>query len=174
MIAGRTGAGWLSDVELVPIPTNNDFCDPLDLEYTVEDHASIGTPDGILTCGGRTLNGPTSKTISKCVFQTKEGQTTSFPSMKRGRVGFRLGIVNDVAYAIGGDDDSYGVDITMEKINFQNDSKWNLTTIFSQFKNNYYFLQFSVQGHCLATTKNSLVVTGGSGRNGVSKNILSF
>ena len=154
MIAGY-GSSRLSDVELVSIQTNNDLCDPLDLDYTVSFHSSVGTPIGILTCGGLTGSGSTSKC---CKLQTKEGQTTTFPSMKRERYYFGLGIVNDMVYAVGG----WGGLTTMEKINFKTDSEWTLTN-----------LTFSVYGHCLATTTNSLVITGGY-QNGVSKNHFKF
>ena len=147
-----------SDVELVSMQTNNDLCDPLDLDYTVDYHASIGTPDGILTCGGTS-----DFATSKCVLQTKEGQTTAFPSMKRARTDFGLGIVNDTIYAVGG---AQGP-ATMEKINFKIDSNWTMTN-----------LQFSVTYHCVATTTKNLVVTGGYGPvypvEGVSKIILSL
>ena len=142
VIAGY-GSGHLSDVELVSIQTNNNLCDPLDLDYTVYYHSSVGTLIGVLTCGGITASG----TTSKCILQTKEGQTTPFPSMKRERWYFGLGIVNDMVYAVGG----AGGETTMEKINFKTDSDWTLTN-----------LQFSVYGHCLATTTKSLVITGGA------------
>ena len=90
---------------------------------------------------------------SKCLLQTKEEETITFPSMKRGRNSFGLGIVNDMVYAVGG----LGGETTMEKINFKTDSEWTLTN-----------LQFSVYGHCLATTTKSLVITGGY-HNGVNK-----
>ena len=156
MIAGR-GSRALSDVELVSIQTNNDLCDPLDLDYPVYYHSSVGTPIGILTCGAVTASVRT----SKCVLQNKEGQTTTFPSMKRERYQFRLGIVNDTVYAVGGG----GGYTTMEKINFKTDSEWTLTN-----------LPFSVSAHCLATTTKSLVVTGGyNAYNGrVSKNNFQF
>ena len=153
MIAGWTGSR-LSDVELVSIQTKNHLCDPLDLDHTVYSHSSVGTPIGILTCGGSTASG----TTSKCALQTKEGQTTTFPSMKKGRYLFGLGIVNDVVYAVGG----IGGETTMEKINFKTDSEWSLTN-----------LPFSVYDHCLATTTKSLIITGGW-HNGVSKNNFKF
>ena len=154
VIAGWTGSKRLSDVELVPFQTINDHCNPLDLDYTVRSHSSVGTPIGILSCGGWTG----STTTSKCVLQTKEGQTTTFPTMKRRRYYFGLGIVNDMVYAVGGS----GGKTTMEKINFKTDSGWTL-------KN----LPFSVYSHCLATTTKSLVITGGY-HNGVSNNNFKF
>ena len=156
MIAGHEGVSLLSDVELVSTQTNNHLCNPLDLDYTVFGHSSVGTPAGILTCGGY-INHASGRT-SKCLLQTKEGQTTTFPSMKRARYYYELGIVNDMVYAVVG----LGGETTMEKINFKTDSEWTLTD-----------LQFSVYGHCLATTTKSLVITGGY-NNGVSKIILSL
>ena len=152
VIAGWTGSNRLSDIEVVPIETNNDLCNPLDLEYTVHRHSSVGTPAGALTCGGWTG----SVTTSKCALTTKEGQTTTFPSMKGGRYRFGLGIVNDIIYTVGG----LGGETTMERINFKTDSEWTLIS-----------LPFSVRYHCLATATNSLVITGGKD-NGVSKIIL--
>ena len=158
VIAG-SGYNRLSDVELVSTQTNNDLCNPLDLPYIVRDHASVGTDLGILTCGGiiTSVSFTSSVRTSKCVLQTKEGQTTTFPLMKRTRANFGLGIVNDMVYAVGG---YQGGETTMEKINFKTDSEWTLTN-----------LPFSVYHHCLATTTKSLVITGGYD-NGVSKVIL--
>lgn len=148
MIAGY-GSSRLSDVELVSIQTNNDLCDPLDLDYKVDGHSSVWTPHGVLSCGGGTGSGR----LSKCVLQTKQGQTTTFPSMKKGRYNFGLGIVNNMVYAVGG----FRTQTTMEKINFKTDSEWTLIK-----------LPFSVDNHCLATTTKSLVITGGY-HNGASK-----
>ena len=160
MIAGE-GSTYLSDVELISIQTNNDLCDPLDLDYTVSFHSSVGTPIGILTCGGLTGSGSTSKC---CKLQTKEGQTTTFPSMKVIRYRFGLGIVNDLVYAVGGQHKTWGADSTMEKINYKTESEWTLTN-----------LPFSVVHHCLTTTTSSLVIIGGEDQSKwVSKIILSF
>merc|ERR1712018_60973 len=92
VIAGHEGVSLLSNVELISTQTNNHLCNPLDLDYTVFGHSSVGTPAGILTCGGY-INHASGRT-SKCLLQTKEGQTTTFPSMKRARYYFELGIVN--------------------------------------------------------------------------------
>jgi len=134
----------LYDVELISTQTNNGLCNPMDLDYTVHSHSSVGTPLGVLTCGGWTGRSST----SKCALQPKEGQTTTFPSMKRKRYYFGLGIVNDTVYAVGGQGGRS--ERTMEKINFKTDSEWTMTN-----------LQFSVYEHCLATTIKSLVITGG-------------
>ena len=158
MIAGRINySSRLNDVEHVSTQTNNNLCDPIDLDYRVYRHASVSTDLGILTCGGLTATGST----SKCTLQTKEGQTTSFPSMRRARLDFGLGIVNDLVFAVGG----WGEETTMEKINYKTDSEWTLTD-----------LPFSVRYHCLTTTTSSLVITGGYryGYYEVSKIILNF
>ena len=149
----------LNDVEFVSIQNNNNLCDPMDLDYTVYSHSSVATDLGILTCGGYTASGWT----SKCTMLTKEGQTTSFPSMRRARVDFELGIVNDLVYAVGGYVGGLGGDTTMEKINIKTDSEWTLTD-----------LPFGVRDHCLTTTTSSLVITGGYYYPEVSKIILSF
>ena len=148
IIGGFVSSGRTSDVDLLSIPTNSEICDPLDLEYSVYGHSSVATKLGILTCGGLTLDPNTTYTDSTttCSLQTKDGQTTTFPPMKRRRVYFGLGIVNDVVYAVGGE----GSPTTMEFINTKIDSEWTL-------KN----LNFSVADHCVVTTKNSLVITGG-------------
>ena len=153
VIAGYDGSlPYLNDVELVSTQNNKDFCDPMDLDYAAAYHASVATDLGILTCGG--FEG-----ISKCTLQTMS-QTISFPSMKKSRYSFGLGIVNDIVYAVGG----YYEERTMEKINYKTDSEWTLTN-----------LPFSVKYHCLTTTENSLVITGGHYYPpGVSKIILSL
>ena len=159
------GAG-LNDVELVSTQTNNVLCNPLDLDYTVNSHSSVVTSTGILTCGGDAGSSLSkcplgrcplsSDRTSKCVLQSKEGQTTTFPSMKVIRYRFGLGVVNDMVYAVGGYGGiNNGISIyqygtTMEKINFKTDSEWTLTN-----------LPFGVSEHCLATTTKSLVITGG-------------
>ena len=156
VIAGRDVSSPLNDVEHVSSQNNNNLCDPLDLDYTVYFHASVATDLGILTCGGVTA----SNTTSKCTLQTKNGQTTSFPSMRRSRWYFGLGIVNETIFAIGG---RFGQqETTMEKINYNTDSEWTLTD-----------LPFSVGIHCLTATTESLVITGGYDGE-VSKKILSF
>ena len=155
MIAGLDSSlSLINDVEHVSMQNNNNLCDPIDLDYTVHGHASVATDRGILTCGG-----VTGSTTSKCTLLTKEGQTTSFPSMRKTRSHFGLGIVNDKVYAVGG----VGGDTTMEKINYKTDSEWTLID-----------LPFSVSDHCLTTTSTSLVITGGFDGNRVSKVILSF
>ena len=136
----------LNDVEFVSIQNNNNLCDPMDLDYRVESHESVATDLGILTCGGSDTS---YDLLSKCTLLTKGGQTTSFPSMRRSRDDFGLGIVNGIVYAVGGD---ITTDITMEKINYKTDSEWTL-----QNQN----LPFSAYDHCLTTTTSSLVITGG-------------
>ena len=155
MIAGY----GLNDVEHVSTQNNNNFCDPMDLDYTVYSHSSVATDLGILTCGG--YPPAESGHTSKCTILTKEGQTTSFPSMRKTREDFGLGIVNDLIFAVG---DVRG-DTTMEKIDYKTDSEWTLTDS----------LPFSVYDHCLTTTTSSIVITGGYDQNvNVSKIILSF
>ena len=154
MIAGY-GSSRLNDVEYVSTHNNNNLCDPMDLDYTVQQHASVATDFGILTCGGETASGVT----SHCTLQTKEGQTTSFPSMRKTRRYFGLGIVNDLVYAVGG----LYEETTMEKINIKTDSEWTLTN-----------LPYGVYYHCLTTTTSSIVITGGYDWPEVSKIILSF
>ena len=156
VIAGYRGIGsrYLNDVEHVSTQNNSNLCNPMDLDYTVSAHASVATALGILTCGGFTASG----SLSKCTLQTKEGQTTSFPAMRRERNYFGLGIVNDIVYAVGGSTGG----TTMEKIDYKTDSEWTITN-----------LPFSVSLHCLTTTTSSIIITGG--RYGeVSKIILSF
>ena len=165
VIAGYDGLSYLeklSDVELVSTQNNKDFCDPMDLDYVVDEHASVATDRGILTCGGWNIDPVSIR--SKCTLQTRDGQTISFPSMKESRYAFGLGIVNDIVFAVGGYNGSNAVG-TMEKINYKTDSEWTLTN-----------LPFgSVYRHCLTTTNQSLVISGGYRfPQGVSKIILSF
>ena len=157
MIAGSDGSRRLNNVELVSTQNNNNLCDPMDLDYAVSGHASVATDLGILTCGGRTASWAPS---SKCTLLNKEGQTTSFHSMKKARLYFGLGIVNDLVFAVGG----VGAETTMEKMNYKTDSEWTLMD-----------LTFGVRQHCLATTSTSVVITGGKDQNSyVSKIILCF
>ena len=159
MIAGHDGSSRLDDVEHVSTQNNNNLCDPRDLDYTVYLHSSVATDLGILTCGVETGSAYTSGTTSKCTLHTKEGQTTSLPSMRKARYYFGLGIVNDLVYSVGG----LGEEATLEKMNYKTDSEWTLMD-----------LPFSVRRHCLTTTTTSLVITGGYDGNRVSKIILSF
>ena len=154
VIAGY-GSSRLNDVEYVSTHNNNNLCNPMDLDYRLYRHESVSTDFGILTCGGSTASGRT----SKCTLLTKEGQTTSFPSMRRARDEFGLGIVNDFVYAVGGS----GEEWTMEKMNYKTDSEWTLMD-----------LPFGVRYHCLTTTTSSIVITGGWYNWEVSKIILSF
>ena len=178
VIAGRDSSR-LNDVEHVSIQNNNNLCDPMDLDYIVsygkqygfEGPASVATHLGILTCGGRTglfsigrigLSLYKRKDYtSKCTLQTKEGNNNFFPSMRKTRAYFGLGIINDLVFAVGGLHRRF---TTMEKINYKTDSEWTLT-----------YLPFSVSDHCLTTTTSSIVITGGQYYDGtVSKIILSF
>ena len=165
-------AGWengyprLTDVELVSTSSNNNLCNPLDFDSYQYGHSSVATDRGILSCGGRE-HANSGGTTSKCILQTKEGQTTTFPSMKKTRALFGLAIVNDTAYAIGGGgaNANGGGEATMEKINIKTDTEWTLIDL--PFRNNF---------HCLSTTPQSLVITGGKegGGTAVSKLILNL
>ena len=156
VIGGNSGSS-LSNTEVISIQKNNLICNPTDLPYAVEGHATVASDMGLITCGGD--DGP--NYFSKCVLQTKSGQTSSFPSMRSQRKYFGMVLVSNVLYAIGGLRSS----TTMETINVLNETEWKQQA-----------LGFSVFGGCATNIgKNKIVVIGGRDVNSyVSKQIRMF
>ena len=176
MIIG--GHGWngdhLSDIEAISLDEDNfsfnisfdeDYiiCDPTDLPYKVNGHASVYSPvlNGVVTCGGQDFQGRGNwNYLSKCILQRKGFYSNHFPSLKSKRLKFSLTSISHNIYAIGG----LRNENTMETINLNFDREWKKEE-----------MPFSVQGHCSAGLGNSIIVTGGRGENyNVSKIILSF
>ena len=142
----------LSDVELISPSSDNDECDPTDLNEEVAYHASVLSPDGkIITCGGNDKNW---NDLSKCQIQTSTGETRSFPSMTDKRAWFEMAIIHGTLYAIGGWS-SYN---KMESINIMTENQWK----------DEPDMPFRVTGHCVVTISTKMVVIGGWG-GGVSK-----
>merc|ERR1719400_647713 len=149
VIIGGRNRGHLSDIEAVSLEDNNINCDPTDLPYKVDLHASVYTPvlDGILTCGGID---PIHKHLSKCILQRKGNDSNHFPALNSKRYGLSLTSISDTIYAIGG----YPNKNTMETINLNTDKQWKQEG-----------LPFSVSRHCSVGLGNKVIVTGGSDEN---------
>ena len=145
---------YLSNVELITPSSNNDDCDPTDLNEEVAYHASVLSPDGnIVTCGGRDKN---FNLLSNCQIQTSTGETRSFPSMIDKRSLFGMSIIDGTVYAIGG----YPPHNKMESINIKTGDQWKEEAN----------MPFSVFRHCVVTINTKIVVIGGR----VSKNHVSL
>ena len=161
VVIGGIDSNWnykrLSNVELVTPSSNNDECDPTDLNEEVAYHASVLSPEGnIVTCGGEDKK---RNRLSKCQIQTSTGETLSFPSMIHKRSRFGMSMIDGILYAIGG----YPSYNKMESINIKTGDQWKEEAN----------MPFQVSGHCVATINNKIVVIGGwiGGWNGrVSKN----
>ena len=159
MLIGGYGGGALSNIEVVSLDDDSINCDPTDLPYKVEGHASVYTPvlDGLLTCGGKDKNG---NALSKCILQRKENESNHFPALISKRLGLSLTSISDTIYAIGG----YPNKNTMETINLNTDKQWKKEE-----------LPFSVAAHCSVRLGNKIIVAGGSDVNyKVSKIISKF
>ena len=108
---------YLSNVEMVTLNMINDECDQRDLGYKINEHASIASSIGVITCGGQGIEqigdrcydciGGYKKyrTVSDCFIQTSKGEIRTFPSMAGNRSSFQMAIVNEILYAIGGKGD---------------------------------------------------------------------
>ena len=150
-IGGFHGSSGLSDVEVVDVQKENTNCNPTDLPYAVYRHATVASDQGLITCGGFSDG----SWESKCILQRKNGETTSFPTMKSRRSVFGMVLVSDVIYAIGG----YPSITTMETINVNHGTEWTEQS-----------LDFSVSSHCVTSVANGkIVVTGGYDGSNVSK-----
>ena len=159
VIIGGSNRGPISDIEAVNLEDDDINCDPTDLPYKVDSHASVYTPDlnGILTCGGWDEN---YDELSKCILQRKGSESNHFPALNSKRAELSLASISDTIYAIGG----YPNKNTMETINLNTDKQWKQER-----------LPFSVYKHCSVGLKNKIIITGGLDKNKkVSKIILKF
>jgi len=149
IIGGKANSRkFLSNVELISPSSNNDECDPTDLNEEVYAHASVLSSDGnIVTCGGRNKN---ENDLSKCQIQKSTGETRSFPSMINKRSYFGMSIIDGTIYAIGG----FLSWNEMESINIKTGDQWKEEAN----------LPFRVSGHCVVTINKKIVVIGGGYR----------
>ena len=147
LIGGWTddGGHFDSDVELYTSQADNTHCDPLHLQYGVMLHSSAATDIGIISCGGYNPHAS-----SNCTLQTKQGEVLTFPSMIHKRLEFGMGIIEDNLYAIGGKDGTFKATATAEIIDIKNATEWKGED-----------LPFNIGAHCLTTTPNGFVLTGG-------------
>ena len=149
---------YLSNVELITPSSNNDQCDPTDLNEEVASHASVLSPDGnIISCGGE--NKPW-KPLSKCQIQTTTGETRSFPSLINERAWFGMSIINGTIFAIAG----FSSWNKMESINIKTGDQWKEEAN----------TPFRVYGHCVVTINNKIVVIGGYDVEVSKNNVLLF
>ena len=158
LVIGGRGLNYkfLSDVELVTPSSNNDQCDPTDLNEEVYAHASVVSREGnIVTCGGYNKNWNPS---SKCQIETSTGETRFFSSMNYKRYWFGMSIINGIIYAIGGYSSSYN---KMESINIKTENHWKVEAN----------MPFEVWSHCVVTINTKIVVIGG--RNGGTSKLVS-
>ena len=159
IIGGYRYPNYLSDIETVNLEDDNLNCDPTDLPYKVQWHASVYTPvlNGILTCGGYDEN---YNYLSKCILQREGNESNHFPALNSKRIGLSLTSISDTIYAIGG----LKNENTMETIYLNTDKQWKQEEF-----------PFSVYWHCLVGLGNKIIVTGGlDENNNVSKIILKF
>ena len=157
---GGWNRGYLSDIEAVNLEDDDINCDPTDLPYKVNYHASVYSSvlEASVTCGGY----GNWNTLSKCILQTKRNESNQFPSLISKRNGLSLIAIANKILAIGGYPD---IDGTMETINLNTaDRQWKKEEI-----------PFSVYHHCSVGLGNNIIVTGGRDRYwNVSKTILIF
>ena len=150
-IGGYDGSSRLSNMELISLQKDNVNCHPPDLPYNVEDHSTVASDQGIITCGGYGESG----TLSKCHLQHKNGSTTSLPSMQSERSYFGMVIISDVIYVIGGELSK----TKMETMNLKTDNRWT-----------EHDLEFAVEYNCVTRVgENKIVVIGGYDGSNVSK-----
>ena len=181
MVIGGWGKGSgedarVSDVELVRLGSDTDYCDPADLGNRIYMHESVTTSKGVLTCGGSPLNAGTIYTNS-CTLQTATGELRSFPSMDCKRYEFQMVNIDDTIYAIGGggtrsstsyilsdgceDGSGRGSRDTMEITNVKTGNQWIKEDI-----------PFTSWAQCVVAINNKIVVIGGffgNEKNGVRK-----
>ena len=88
------------------------------LEQGLAFHASVVTPIGVITCGGRTFNGRERKVSRKCVILNNQNNWIPFPSLKKAPYNLQMVVLGDILVAIDPFYDRY------EKINWRNGDKW--------------------------------------------------
>ena len=116
-----------SSVELKSISSNKS-CRIQSLNYGLTYHASVVTPIGVITCGGKTLYGRARK---ECVRLTDQNTWVPFPSMNVPHFLFEIIVIGEILIAFG-DDDSGNV---FEMINWRSENKWKLIALSKTFLN---------------------------------------
>ena len=149
---------YRSDVELISFNPQDEICKPLDLEYPVGHHSSVATSRGVLSCGG--FKDKEKTQLNTCTLQTKEGETISFPSMKRRRSYFGMVVMDQSLILVGG----WGGEDKMEKIGL-NGNVWLEEG-----------LPFAVRYHCVVSINKTMMMSiGGQAANyKVSKRYSKF
>ena len=110
---------YMSTVELKIINSHR-TCDIQLLDQGLAFHASVVTPIGVITCGGRTSNGRERKVSKKCFLLTNQNTWIPFPSLKKAPYNLHLVVLGDILVAIDPFYDRY------EKIDWRNGDKWEL------------------------------------------------
>ena len=145
----------LASTELINVDIHTS-CSVSPYPFAISRHASVVTPTGIVTCGGRHK----SKHLNTCKRLTSSGNWASFPSMISKRSRYGLLMMNGLLWAVGGYGGKEMPWSTMEYIDPRNPTEWTLKS-----------MPFDVGGHCLTELSNQrLMVTGGY-RSGTVKNI---
>ena len=114
----------LSSVEFRSI-NNNKTCLIQSLDYKLHFHASVVTPNGVITCGGVLYHGRT----NKCVRLTVKNTWEPFPSMNIPRYEFDMVVVGDMLVAFNSSLESH----TFEMINWRNNNKWESVKMNKEF-----------------------------------------
>jgi len=136
---------FVSIVELISPSSNNDECDPTNLNYGVSHHASVLSPDGkMVWCGGI---GKNDSVLSKCQVQAPTGETRPFPSMINKRYYLGMSIIDGIIYNFGG----WPSGNKMESININTGNQWK------EEQN----LPFRALDHCFVTIGSKIAVIGG-------------
>ena len=166
LVIGGYSEGFLSDVELLNFNSNDDECNPPNLNYAVSHHKTIKSSRGLITCGGYDKNW---NLLSNCSIQKSNGEIKSIPSMVTRNINFGMVNVNETLYAIGG----IGTFNTMETINLNNDTKWkkeNLDNWPSEYTCDEYrcLATWSLTAHCVVNIRSKIFVIGGARRLGKS------
>ena len=164
LVIGGYHDGRISDTELISFNSNDDECDPPDLDYVVSDHGTVTSSKGLITCGGVNEN---REYISKCSTQSSNGETNILPSLVDARGSFGMVNVNEILYIIGGfgSHGPYGSHSTMETLNLINETLWKKEKInlLGKRRNELYVLQLS--GHCVVNIGSKIFVIGGVSKN---------
>ena len=119
----------LSSVEFRSI-NNNKTCQTQSLDYKLHFHASVVTPNGVITCGGiPQSHGVSHGRTNKCVRLTVKNTWEPFPSMNNPRYEFDMVVVGDMLVAFNSSLESH----TFEMINWRNNNKWESVKMNKEF-----------------------------------------
>ena len=96
------------------------------MDYEVAHHASVVTPNGVVTCGGWASAFEGKK---DCFRFTNQNTWKPFPSMNKARAFFDMVVLGDDIVAFGG----YNFEDSYEMINWSNGDKWEVTNMNQRF-----------------------------------------